>query len=283
MTIGKYTLHQIDSGFFALDGGAMFGIIPKPLWTKTNIADDRNRIKLTTRNLLLVNDSRKILIDTGMGQKWDKKSKDIYAIDQTESELTNSLQFLGIEPEDITDVLLTHLHFDHTGGSTVLRNNKLEPAFPNASYYVQEQNFEWAQHSTERDKGSYIKENFEILAKEGLLKVLKGNVEKLDEEISIVRVNGHTRGQQLFHLHDSSTNLLYCADILPTAGHLPLQYIPGYDLQPLITLQERKLLWKKAAEEDWFLFLEHDPENCCIKIESTEDGYLVAEQYDRLP
>ncbi len=151
MQIGKYKLITIHSGLFRLDGGAMFGIIPKPLWEKTNPADELNRVTLSTRNLLLICDDKKILIDTGMGNKWDEKSKSIYNINQSvilESELLEH----GLKPEDITDVILTHLHFDHTGGSTKIENGKLVPAFPNAKYFVQKKNFEWAMNPSERDK-----------------------------------------------------------------------------------------------------------------------------------
>ncbi len=283
MQIGKYKLHVIDTGTFALDGGAMFGIIPKPLWSKSNPADERNRIKLAARSLLLVSDERKILIDTGMGDKWDGKSIDIYDIDQKESTLVASLANLGIRKEEITDVLLTHLHFDHTGGSTTMRDGSLEPTFTDATYYVQEENFEWALQATERDKGSYIRENFEPLAKAGVLKVIKDDVEKLDEGIEILRFNGHTRGQQLFRIFDSSRSVFYCADLLPTCGHIPLPYVMAYDLQPLITLQEKKYILQRALEEEWVLFLEHDPDHACVTIKETPKGYSYAERYAGLP
>jgi glyoxylase-like metal-dependent hydrolase (beta-lactamase superfamily II) len=160
MKIGKYTLHIINSGYFGLDGGAMFGIIPKPLWQKTNPPDEANRIKLATRNILLTNAGRQILIDTGMGNKWSEKLKGIYAVDQSDS-LEESLTKLSLKPSDITDIILTHLHFDHTGGSTKVENGKLVPTFPNAKYYVQKKNYEWAMRPSERDRGSYLKDSFD--------------------------------------------------------------------------------------------------------------------------
>ena len=169
MKIGKYSIHIIESGYFGLDGGAMFGIVPKPLWAKTNPPDKENRIKLATSNLLLVSDSKKILVDTGMGNKWNDKNKEIYAVDQQSFSLDQSLSKLNIKPADITDVILTHLHFDHPGGSTEINNGRLVPAFPNAEYYVQKQNYEWAVNPSERDKGSYIKENFDPLKEAGVL------------------------------------------------------------------------------------------------------------------
>ena len=173
MQIGKYKLKAILSGYIGLDGGAMFGIIPKPLWEKTNPPDELNRVTLSTRNLLLISDDKKILIDTGMGNKWDEKSKNIYRIDPT-LELERALELNGIKPDEISDVILTHLHFDHTGGSTKYDKGKLVPAFPNANYFVQKKNFEWAMNPSDRDKGSYIKENFEPLVKEGVLHLVDG-------------------------------------------------------------------------------------------------------------
>ena len=164
MQIGKYKLKTILSGFIGLDGGAMFGIIPKPLWEKTNPPDELNRVTLSTRNLLLISDDKKILIDTGMGNKWDEKSKNIYKINP-DLELEHVLKLNGIKPDEITDVLLTHLHFDHTGGSTKYENGKLVPAFPNAKYFVQKKNFEWAMNPSDRDKGSYLKKTLSRLLK----------------------------------------------------------------------------------------------------------------------
>lgn len=283
MKIGKYTVHLVESGAFALDGGAMFGVVPKTLWAKTNPADEKNRIAMVTRNILLVSDDRKILIDTGMGNKWDEKSQDIYKIDQAQNSLTTGLAKLGVSADDITDVLLTHLHFDHTGGSTVTANGTTVPAFSNATYYVQKSNFDWALEPTERDRGSYLRENFEPLARAGVLKVLDDSVEQLDHEIEVLRFNGHTRGQQLFKLTDGTTTLFYCGDLIPTASHVPLPYIMGYDLQPLITLQEKKYLLETALEENWILCFEHDAVSACATLKSGEKGITIAERYAGLP
>ena len=173
MKIGKYDIKIVLSGLFALDGGAMFGIIPKPLWEKTNPSDSSNRVKLATRNLLLQSESRNILIDTGMGNKWSEKEKSIYAVEENIS-LESALIKHNLRKEDITDVILTHLHFDHTGGSTEVENKKLIPAFPNANYHIQKQNFEWAKNPSDRDKGSYIKENFMPLFENGVLNLIEG-------------------------------------------------------------------------------------------------------------
>ena len=279
MKIGKYTLHIINSGFFGLDGGAMFGIIPKPLWEKKNPADAMNRIKLATRNLLLEDGKRRILVDTGMGNKWDDKSKKIYDIDQDGFSLPGQLAKIGIGPGDITDVILTHLHFDHTGGSTAERDGKLEPAFPNAKYYVQKKNYDWAVNPSERDKGSYLKENFVPLMDAGVLNFIEGETE-FDDGIEFILVNGHTFAQQLLKISDSSGTLLYCCDLFPTASHIPLPYVMGYDLQPLVTVEEKKKILKKAVDEEWRLFFEHDPESAVGKVMITDKGYQIKEKFN---
>jgi len=272
MEIGKYKLSVINSGFFKLDGGAMFGIIPKPLWQKSNPPDDSNRVTLATRSLLLQSGNRNILVDTGMGEKWDYKSRAIYDIEQDQFSLKSELLKLGLTHEDITDVILTHLHFDHTGGSTVNINGRVEPAFPNARYCVQKKNFEWACNPTDRDRGSYIKENFMPLVNMGVLDFIDGE-KQFDDEISFIIVNGHTFGQQLLKISDASTTLLYCCDLLPFISHVPLAYIMGYDLQPLVTLEEKKRLLAKAADENWILFFEHDPETAMAHAVRTEKGF----------
>jgi glyoxylase-like metal-dependent hydrolase (beta-lactamase superfamily II) len=280
MQIGDYKITAINSGYFKLDGGAMFGIIPRPLWEKTNPPDSLNRIKLTTRNLLLQKKGRNILIDTGMGNKWNEKSKSIYEIDQGIS-IQGELLKAGLMPEDITDVILTHLHFDHTGGSTIIRNGKLVPAFPKAKYYVQRQNLEWAVNSTDRDKGSYIGDNFIPLAEHKVLELIHGEA-KFDEFIEFIVVHGHTFGQQLIKISDSENTLLYCCDMIPTASHVPLPYIMGYDLQPLVTLEEKKYLLKKAADKKWKLVLEHDPDTVMVTIAQTEKGFIAEKKYNEL-
>ncbi|NWF50671.1 MAG: MBL fold metallo-hydrolase [Ignavibacteriaceae bacterium] len=273
MNIGKYQLKTVLSGYIGLDGGAMFGIIPKVLWSNSNPADEMNRVTLATRNLLLIGEKRKILIDNGMGTKWDKKSKSIYRIDETIN-LEDSLREKGLSFTDITDVILTHLHFDHTGGSTKLENGKLIPAFPNAIYHVQKKNFEWAKNPSDRDRGSYIKDNFEPLASEGVLNLIEGE-KRFDENIEFLVINGHTFGQQMIKISDSSNTVLYCGDLLPFVSQIRLPYIMAYDLQPLVTLEEKKKYLKTAADEEWNLFFGHDPEFAIAKVRHFEKGIIL--------
>ncbi len=281
MKIGKYDISVITSGYFKLDGGAMFGIIPKALWEKSNPADSANRIKLSTRNLLLQHDKRKILIDTGVGNKWDAKFQSIYSIDQSEYSLTSELNKKKIHADEITDVIITHLHFDHTGGSTKYENGKLVPAFPNAKYYIQKKNYEWAINPSERDRGSYLKENFVPLKEAGVLSLVDSE-KMLDDEIEFIVINGHTFSQQLVKISDTSNTILYCCDLMPTSSHVPLPYVMGYDLQPLVTVGEKKDILTHAVEENWKLFFEHDPQYAAATVKSTDKGFQVDEKFQSI-
>lgn len=278
MKIGKYELHSIESGTIMLDGGAMYGVVPKPLWERNSPADERNRIKLSTRHLLLISEDKKILIDTGSGKNWDDKFEKIYSVDNSVHDMFSALEKFGIRKEDITDVILTHLHFDHIGGAVLFENDKIIPAFPNAQYHVQEKQFEWGINPSDRDKASYFKDRFVPLAEEGILNLIDGET-NFDDCIELLVVEGHTFSQQLVKLSDSSNTLLYCADLIPLSSHINLPFIMGYDLQPLVTLEEKKKILPKAVEENWTLFFEHDPDIAAATIKTTKKGFAIKESY----
>lgn len=278
MKIGKYELHPIVSGTLLLDGGAMYGVVPKPLWEKQSPADERNRIKLTTRHLLLESDSKKILIDTGSGSHWDEKFEKIYSLDDSFHRMDLSLNSLGINRDDITDVILTHLHFDHTGGAVKFENGKKLPAFPNAQYHVQKKQFEWALNPSQRDKASFFKDRFVPLAEGGLLNLIDGN-HNFADNIEFIVVDGHTFSQQIVKVSDSSNTLLYCGDLIPLSSHINLPFIMGYDLQPLVTLKEKETLLPVAVEENWTLFFEHDPEIAAATLTKTDKGFAIRESF----
>jgi len=278
MKIGKYNIHTIESGDLLLDGGAMYGVIPKPLWEKSSPSDEKNRIHLKTRHLLLVSDSKKILIDTGSGKNWNEKFEKIYSIDYSQHDLFPALAKFGIKPDEITDVILTHLHFDHVGGAVVFENGKPIPAFPNAKYHVQQKQYEWAINPSERDRASYFNERFVTLFNEGILKQYNGNFQ-FDENINLIVVNGHTPMQQLVKISDSNKTIFYCGDLIPLASHISLPYIMGYDLQPILTLNEKKEILPTAVDENWLLFFDHDPKIAASTITKNECGFIFKETF----
>ena len=273
MKIGKYELYPIETGRFSLDGGAMFGIIPRPLWQKSNPPDERNRIELAARGLLLIGDGKKILIDNGNGPKFTEKQIDIYKLDMSQHELVRSLKTVGVSPSDITDVILTHLHFDHAGGSTYKENGKLLPTFPKAKYYIQKAHWENALKPSEKDRGSFMPDDFMPLMNEGILHFVEGERQIFDQ-IEVVVTNGHTFSQQLPLISDGNTKMLYCCDLFPTTAHIPLPYIMAYDCRPMQTLDDKKRILRRAMDEGWILFFEHDPRTVCGKVASNEKGYM---------
>lgn len=261
----------------------MFGVVPKTLWSKLITPDDENRIEMALRSLLIIDDKHKILVDTGAGDKLSEKQKKIYKIDNSKYDLASSLKKHNLEAKDITHVLLTHLHFDHTGGSTYMTEEEKfvpaspKPAFPNAIYYVQKTQYEWALEPSDRDKSGFQEDDFVPMAKEGMLRLVEGQTVILPD-IDIIVSDGHTVGQQLIKISDKENTLVYCGDLIPTAAHIPLPYIPGYDNSPLKTIEEKKLLLSRACFNNWTLFFEHDPITEAVKVEKTEKGYAVKEK-----
>ncbi len=277
MKIGPYEIFTVETGYAWLDGGAMFGVIPKVLWNKTNPADELNRIQLALRTMVIKSEDKIILVDTGVGQKMNEKLTKIYNVDHSEYELLKGLAAKGIRPEEITDVIVTHLHFDHIGGATWFDGNELKLTFPNATYHIQGEQWYWANNPSMKDRASYMPENFKPIEEAGKLNELSGPGE-LFPGIEMLVMYGHTAGMQLPKISDGKTTLLYCADLMPTASHIPLPYIMGYDNNPLITLEEKKRLLPQVVNENWILAFEHDPFRAACTVEETEKGFKMKEE-----
>lgn len=272
--IGPYEISAIETGNFRLDGGAMFGVVPKPLWSKPCPADELNRIAMTARCLLIESSDRKILVDCGIGDKDDDKFRTIFAVDFSALNLQSSLAQRGITPDQITDVIYTHLHFDHAGGSTVRDGRDLRPLFRKARHYVQKRQWEHAFTRNERDRASYFEQNYCPVNDAGLLVLLDGELE-LFPGIEILLSNGHTPALQTITISDSVNTLWYPTDLVPLAAHIPLAYIMGYDLWPVTTLSDKKKYLSRAVDENWTLFFEHDPRVMACKLSRNEKGQIV--------
>ena len=258
MKIGKYDLYSVETSEFGLDGGAMFGIIPKPVWEKKVSADELNRVNMVTRSLLLVSDEKKILIDTGNGTKWEEKYKQIYDINTDQYNIEKSLGKYGFSSEQITDVICTHMHFDHIGGNTKIKSGEVVPTFPNAKYWISEENWKLANHPSQKDAGSFIEHDWKVLAENQMIEIIDGR-EPFIEGIDTIVTHGHTPG--LLHpiVSDGSNKLFYGADIFPMVAHIPIPWVMAYDVQPVVTMEEKQKLLQKMEQEDWILFFGHDP------------------------
>jgi glyoxylase-like metal-dependent hydrolase (beta-lactamase superfamily II) len=277
MNIGNYEVQPVETGRFALDGGAMFGVVPKNLWNRSNPADESNRIELALRALLLKNKDRQILIDTGIGYKFDEKLNKIYKVDHSRYTLEKSLLARGTNRDQITDVILSHLHFDHCGGTTCLENGELKLTFPNAMHHIQKEQWDWALNPSEKDKASFLAENFTLIEKEARLSLLNGPGNIFPGIESIV-FYGHTHGMQLLKITDDRTSLLFCADLIPTASHIPIPWIMAYDNNPLGSIEEKKRILPKVVEENWILFFEHDPYISAGTVMRDEKGYKLKQE-----
>ncbi|MCL8008148.1 MBL fold metallo-hydrolase [Gelidibacter japonicus] len=277
-------LYPIESGNFKLDGGAMFGVVPKSLWQRTNPADANNMIDIAARCLLIEDGDRLILIDTGMGNKQSDKFFGYYFLWGNDS-IDNSLKNYGFHREDITDVFMTHLHFDHCGGSIQWNKDKTgyEPAFKNAHYWSNSKHWQWATQPNRREKASFLKENILPMEESGQLKFTSLPENRLlkNSELGfdIFFADGHTDKQMIPLITYKDKTIAFMADLLPTAGHLPLPFVMGYDTRPLLTLDEKEEFLNKAADENYYLFLEHDAHNQIITVKHTDKGVRLDRTY----
>ena len=262
MKIGQFEIHAVPSGNFALDGGAMFGVVPQPLWSRTNPPDAKNRIDLGMRLLLLKGRDRTFLVDTGIGDKWSEKQNSIYRLENAMLP-DAALRAAGHDPDEVTDVILTHLHFDHAGGATRADGT---PVFSNAQYHLQRAQFEWARDPAPKDRASYRPLDFLPLFEQDQLVLHDGQTDIADG-LELIVVDGHTPGQQLPLISDDTTTMLYTADLVPTATHLRTPYVMAYDNEPLKTIREKREWLGRASKEDWILFFEHDAHLTACRVQ----------------
>jgi len=279
--IGKWDIFVLETGTFRLDGGAMMGSVPKVLWEKTNPADSCNRISLAMRCILLDDGENRVLIESGIGDKCSDKFKNMFEIRQHKNTLSNTLSKYGYTNENITHVILTHLHFDHAGGCTEFdKKDNIKPSFPNAKYYVSKENWEAALNPNPKDKASYLSENYMCLMEDKVLELIPNNSTILDG-ISTYLVNGHTYGQQLVKINSNNETIVFCSDLIPLKSHVRLPWIMGYDLNASLSLEEKELFLDKASEKGWILFLYHDPDIVAVKIKKENGKYKVVDELRR--
>ena len=276
LDLGRWRAHLIETGTLALDGGSMFGSVPKGLWSKLQPPDDRNRITLAMRCLLLEGEGRRILVDDGIGEKFPPKLVDIYRVDQDSNSLDRSFAAHGLSAADITDVVLTHLHFDHAGGSTRVEGERLVPSFPQARYHVQRKNLENARNPNPRERASYLPENFEPLAAAGVLDVWDGPQAPWPG-IELFTADGHTRGQQLVRVTGEGGPLYFVADLIPTASHVRIPFVMGYDVAAIETMAEKRQLLERATGEGAWIAIEHDPRIALGRPKAEGDDFAWAE------
>lgn len=272
-------LHTIDTGFFKLDGGAMFGVVPKSMWQKLNAPDENNMCTWAMRCLLIEDGNKLILIDNGIGNKQDDKFFGHYFL-HGDTNLDQSLKAAGFSKDDITDVFLTHLHFDHCGGSIEWNKDKTGfiPAFKNAHFWSNANHWEWATKPNAREKASFLKENILPIQESGQLKLTEDGAEPF-AGVKVKYMNGHTDGMMLPYINYKGKTVVFMADLLPSVGHIPLPYVMAYDTRPLLTLSEKAAFLNEAAEKEYILFFEHDPINQCCTLQQTEKGVRLKETF----
>ena len=274
----KWKIKIIETGSFKLDGGAMMGSVPKVLWEKTNPCDKLNRIDLSMRCLLLDNGKDVILIESGIGNKNNEKFINMFCIEQSSFPLKDELKKHNYELEDITHVILTHLHFDHAGGATYFNGKENLPTFPNANYIISKSNWDAAVNPNPKDKASYLLENFMPIQEFNQLTLIEDDCEIMGT-ISGLSFYGHTTGQQLIKITVNNDSLIFCSDLIPLKSHLKLPWIMGYDLNAMKTLEEKTLFLSQAAKENWLLFFYHDPKTAAVRIEKNDKYYNIIEEY----
>lgn len=272
-------LYSINSGHFKLDGGAMFGVVPKSMWNKLNPADENNMCSWALRCLLIEDGNRLMLVDNGMGDKQDAKFFGHYYLHGDDT-LDKSLARYGFSKDDITDVFLTHLHFDHCGGSIKKEGDKLVPAFKNAIYWSNERHWKWATQPNDREKASFLKENILPIAESGQLRFIEKSDKEFTGDILIRQVFGHTDAMMLPQIKYKGKTILYMADLLPSSAHIPLPYVMAYDMFPLTTLNEKKSFLTEAQQNNYILFFEHDPLIECCTLQLTDKGIRLQESFN---
>ncbi len=272
-------LYTIDTGFFKLDGGGMFGAVPKVIWSKTNPSDENNLCSWAMRSLLIEDGSRLILIDNGIGDKQDDKFLKHYYL-HGDVNLHSSLAKHGFSADDVTDVFLTHLHFDHCGGSVKWNKDRsgFEMAFKNAKYWSNADHWKWATEPNNREKASFLRENIIPIQEAGHLNFVE-NEKNIFHNFDALFVNGHTEAQMIPHITYKDKTIVFAADLLPSTGHIPLAYIMGYDTRPLLTLTEKEKFLKKAVEQEYILFLQHDNYSECCTVEQTDRGVRLKDTF----
>jgi glyoxylase-like metal-dependent hydrolase (beta-lactamase superfamily II) len=277
LELGRFTLHAVRDCSIALDGGALFGVVPRPLWERQHPADSRNRIQLAVRCLLIVDGARRILVDTGVGERWDGKFQALLGIDRSQHELDPGLARAGFTRGDITDVVLTHLHADACGGTAREGQHGLELGFPNATFHLQRRHWKWAHQPSEKDKALFRSEDFAPLEANSQLHLLEGNTE-LYPGVHLFVSEGHTVGLQLVRVEDGDKTLVYCGGLVPTASHLRTNWGSALDLYPLTALEEKKQLLAQALEERWVLFFENDPHTAACTLKDDGQGNVAVDE-----
>jgi glyoxylase-like metal-dependent hydrolase (beta-lactamase superfamily II) len=272
-------LHVINTGFFKLDGGAMFGVVPKSIWQRTNPADDNNLCTWAMRSLLIEDGNKLILIDSGIGNKQDEHFLKNYYLHGSDSLIT-SLNQKGFSVQEVTDVFHTHLHFDHCGGSILRSGDKLSTTFPNATYWSTPDHWEWAVRPNAREKASFLKENILPMEESGQLKMIDPAAESPFPQFEIFFASGHTEKMMIPMISYKGHTICFMADLLPSVGHIPLPYVMGYDTRPLITLEEKGYFLNKAVNEKLILYFQHDPVNECCILKQTEKGPRLNRAFD---